>query len=82
MADVTNDEIVKLMRALLTLAVDEREERVSNDPKARKTELLLDQAGLDSSEIAAMTGKQAGSVRMTLSRERRRSGSGKDGGDG
>jgi DNA-directed RNA polymerase specialized sigma24 family protein len=75
MAEVT-DEAVKLLRALLALAVDERDERVARQPTAQKTELILDAAGLDSAEIAALTGKQAGSVRMTLSRARK-SGAGK-----
>jgi DNA-directed RNA polymerase specialized sigma24 family protein len=65
------DETAKLLRALLALAVDEREERIVRQPGAQKTELILDAVGLESSEIASLTGKQAGSVRMTLSRARK-----------
>jgi DNA-directed RNA polymerase specialized sigma24 family protein len=66
-----SDENTKLLRALLALAVDEREERVKEMPGAQKTEVILDSAGLASGEIAALTGKQAGSVRMALSRARK-----------
>lgn len=71
MAEDTNAETTKLLRALLSLAVDEREQGLTTNPGARKTELILDAAGLDSSEIAVLIGKQAGSVRMTLSRARK-----------
>jgi len=64
------DEPTKLLRALLMLAIEERSAR-SEPPGAPKIELLLDAAGFDSSEIAALTGKQAGSVRMALSRARK-----------
>jgi DNA-directed RNA polymerase specialized sigma24 family protein len=71
MAEEEANDAVKFLRALLALAVDDRERRLASDPSARKTELILDNAGLDSSEIAALVGKQAGSVRMTLSRARK-----------
>jgi DNA-directed RNA polymerase specialized sigma24 family protein len=70
MAEPT-EEITKLLRALLMLAIDEREARMETMPGRQKIEVLLDAAGLDSSEIAALTGKQPGSVRMTLSRVRK-----------
>jgi DNA-directed RNA polymerase specialized sigma24 family protein len=82
MAEDTNTESPKLLRALLALAVDEREQRLTADSGARKTELILDAAGLDSSEIAALIGKQAGSVRMTLSRARKGGSKKQDNGDG
>lgn len=66
-----DDEIAKLLRGLLALAAHEREERQASAPGGRKTELILDAAGLDSSEIAALIGKQPGSVRMALSRARK-----------
>lgn len=65
------DETTKLLRALLALAVDEREARVEASPGAPKIEVLLASAGLDSTEIASLTGKRAGSVRVALSRARK-----------
>jgi DNA-directed RNA polymerase specialized sigma24 family protein len=82
MTEDANAHTTKLLRALLALAVDEREERLTANPGARKTELILDAAGLDSSEIAALTGKQAGSVRMALSRARKGGQARWDSGDG
>lgn len=82
MAGDTNAETTKLLRALLALAVDEREQRLTADSGARKTELILDAAGLDSSEIASLIGKQAGSVRMTLSRARKGASKKQENGDG
>jgi DNA-directed RNA polymerase specialized sigma24 family protein len=77
------DETTKLLRALLMLAIDEREARVEAAPAAPKIEVLLASAGLDSSEIASLTGKQAGSVRVALSRARRTGGkTKKESGDG
>jgi hypothetical protein len=70
-AEQTDTATARLLRALLALAVDDRERRVASEPQARKTEVLLDGAGLDSAEIAMLVGKQPGSVRMTLSRARR-----------
>ena len=71
MAEDAEAESAKLLRALLALAVDERENSPTTPAGARKTELILHSAGLDSSEIAALTGKQAGAVRMMLSRARK-----------
>ena len=64
------DEMTKLLRAILVLAIDEREAR-PEAAGAQKIEVLLDSAGFDSSEIAALIGKQAGSVRVALSRARK-----------
>jgi DNA-directed RNA polymerase specialized sigma24 family protein len=74
--------VTKLLRALLALAVDEREERASRTPGAPRTELILAAAGLDSTEIAVLTGKQPGSVRMALSRARKSGPNKRDASDG
>jgi DNA-directed RNA polymerase specialized sigma24 family protein len=56
--------------AVLSLLVDERESRVADRPDAVPTEVLLDEAGLNSSQIGALVQKTPGAVRMTLSRAR------------
>lgn len=68
MAPGENTEV--LLKSILALMIDQRETRPGPDP-ARRTELLLADAGLAPSEIAELTGKQASAVRMTLSRARR-----------
>lgn len=60
-----------LLRALLVLAIDERESRSRIEEGAR-TEVLLAAAGLGSAEIAQLTGKNPSSVRVTLSRARKK----------
>lgn len=82
MAEDTNAETTKLLRALLGLAVDERERGLTANPGMRRTELILDAAGLESSEIAVLVGKQAGSVRTTLSRARKGGSKKPENGDG
>ncbi|HEX3518857.1 MAG TPA: hypothetical protein VHT29_07475 [Solirubrobacteraceae bacterium] len=66
----TSENTETLLKAILTLMIDQRDARPGPDP-ARRTELLLADAGLAPSEIAELTGKQASAVRMTLSRARR-----------
>ena len=56
------------MVGLLRLAVADREERIATDPNAKKTEVLLDEAGLTHGQIAEATGKKADAVRMAISR--------------
>lgn len=56
------------MAGLLRLAVADREERIATDPNAKKTEVLLDEAGLTHGQIAEATGKKADAVRMAISR--------------
>jgi DNA-directed RNA polymerase specialized sigma24 family protein len=56
--------------AILTLLVDEREARVASVPGARRTEVLLSQAGLTSARIASMLEKTPGAVRMAVSRSK------------
>jgi DNA-directed RNA polymerase specialized sigma24 family protein len=58
----------RLLLALLTLAVDERERHADETPNQVKSEVLLARAGLSSSVIAELVQKQPGAVRTTLSR--------------
>lgn len=60
-----------LLRALLVLAIDERESRPRIEEDVR-TEVLLAAAGLGSTEIAHLTRKNPSSVRVTLSRARKK----------
>lgn len=54
--------------ALLRIAVDEREERIAADPTAKKTEILLEEAGLTYAQIGEATGKNPDAVRMVINR--------------
>lgn len=58
------------MAGVLALLADEREARTKDDKEARKTEVLLDGAGLAVDDIAAVMGKNAGAVRKTIQRGR------------
>ena len=80
--DEARRDSAPLLRALVMLAIDEREQRLKDNPSELKTEVLLAAAGLDSSEIATLVGKQPGSVRTTLSRARRGGAASKDPGNG
>lgn len=62
---VTTEE---LLLALIALEVDKREN--SNSDERVKTEVLLSGAGLGSSQIAKIMGKNPAAVRMVLSRSR------------
>jgi DNA-directed RNA polymerase specialized sigma24 family protein len=67
----TEQEAVGLegvMRAVLALLADERESRIATDKDARKTEVLLSEAGFSIGEIATLLGKNYDTVRMTLRR--------------
>lgn len=59
-----------VMRAVLALLADEREARIANDKEARKTEVLLADAGFSIGEIATLLGKKYESVKTTLRRSR------------
>lgn len=63
------EPVERLLRAMLALMIDEREMRPQEG--SRRTEVVLAEAGLGAAEIAELTGKPAGSVRMTLSRARK-----------
>jgi DNA-directed RNA polymerase specialized sigma24 family protein len=58
------------MSGVLALLVEEREARIKDDPDATKTEVLLDRAGLQIDEIAAVMGKKYDAVRVSLQRNR------------
>jgi DNA-directed RNA polymerase specialized sigma24 family protein len=55
-----------VMRAVLALLADEREARIANDEGARKTEVLIANAGLSISETATVLGKKYETVKKTL----------------
>lgn len=63
-------EVQDLLKALIALLADERESRVQDDSSSRKTEILLADAGLSSSLIAQLIGKQPDAVRKAISRAR------------
>ena len=58
------------MAGVLALLVDEREERTKDSKEARKTELILAEAGLTPDDIAAVMDKNVGAVRKTIQRGR------------
>ena len=67
----TEQEAVGLdavMRAVVALLADEREARIANDKDARKTEVMLADAGLSIGEIATLLGKRYDTVKTTLLR--------------
>jgi DNA-directed RNA polymerase specialized sigma24 family protein len=57
-----------VMRAVLALLADERDARIADDAAARKTEVLLRDAGFSPGEIALLLGKKYETVRSTLRR--------------
>jgi DNA-directed RNA polymerase specialized sigma24 family protein len=59
-----------VMRAVLALLADEREARIANDRSARRTEVLLADAGFTIGEIASLLGKNYETVKSTLRRGR------------
>lgn len=58
----------QLLTAVLAVLLDERERRVQDHPGSRKPELLLVDAGLPVPVVASLLGKQAGAVRMAVTR--------------
>jgi DNA-directed RNA polymerase specialized sigma24 family protein len=58
----------KSLAGILALLIEEREQRATGDKKATKIEILLSRAGLSNSDIGAVTGKNAGAVRMVIQR--------------
>ena len=57
---------------ILALLVDAREARTKEDKDAKKTEILLSNAGLSVDDIVALTGKKADAVRKTIQRGRKK----------
>ncbi|WP_427894051.1 hypothetical protein ACQHIV_13040 [Kribbella sp. GL6] len=74
MDDVTpiagTSQIGTLLTAVVALLADAREadDRLTS---RRKTEVLLTQCGLSSTQVAAIVGKQPGSVRTVVARARK-----------
>jgi DNA-directed RNA polymerase specialized sigma24 family protein len=68
--DQAPTELGSVMRAVLALLADEREARIASDRDARKTEVLLADAGFSIGEIASLLGKNYETVKSTLRRER------------
>lgn len=56
------------MTGVLTLLIDARERAISDDKNAPKTEVLLSGAGMAIEDIAVVTGKKYGAVRMAIRR--------------
>lgn len=67
----SSGEVATLLRALVALAIQDREERTSVSPGGPKTEVILSGAGLDAPLIASLMGKTPASVRMAISRARK-----------
>ena len=57
-----------LLRALLLLAIADREERDAPVSARRRTELLLSDAGFSLHEIASFTGRPYETVKSTIRR--------------
>ena len=75
MNDISSDEEARqLLAALVALLADARESRLADEPDARKTEILLADAGLNPSAIAPLLGKNPEAVRKAISRARQRRG--------
>lgn len=60
-----------LLRAILTVLIDEREQRGAERPGQRRTELILADAGLPPATIAQLLGKNSDAVRMAIARARK-----------
>jgi DNA-directed RNA polymerase specialized sigma24 family protein len=60
----------KALAGVLGLLVAEREERLSDKRDPRKTEVILADAGLATSDIAKLMGKNYGAVTKTIQRSR------------
>ncbi len=59
-----------ILLAILSLLVDEREQRALSRPSQTKTEVVLADAGLPHGVIARMLNKQPDAVRMAITRAR------------
>jgi hypothetical protein len=55
---------------VLALLIDARENRVKEDKEAVKTEVLLSNAGLSITDIAALMRKEYGTIKASLRRSR------------
>ena len=59
-----------LLKALLTLQIDNREQQIRHDDARLRTELLLADSGLSYQDIAALMNKKPDAVRMMVTRRR------------
>lgn len=66
-------EIRDLLRALVALAVDERETRLTEASIHTKSEVLLSEVGLSTPMIAVVMNKKPDAVRKAISRARSKS---------
>jgi uncharacterized protein YjiS (DUF1127 family) len=62
-----DEGITKLLRALLAVALENRDDEAA---KARKNERLLDDLGLSSQEIALILGKSPAATAKAIQRSR------------
>lgn len=60
------------LAGILALLAADREDKISDLP-ARRTELVLADAGLSAAEIGSVLGKKSGTVARTISRARSKS---------
>lgn len=58
------------LAGILALLVADRDERISDDRTARKTELVLGDAGVPAEVIAALIGKNVSAVKKSIERAR------------
>ena len=61
----------KALAGVLALLVAEREERLGEQEKPPRTEILLANAGLTAAEIATLLGKSLDAVRKTIQRAKK-----------
>jgi DNA-directed RNA polymerase specialized sigma24 family protein len=64
----TNASVETLLAAILAMLVAEREDQDSEPGNRRKSEVILNEAGLSAPEIATLVGKKPDAVRKTLQR--------------
>ncbi len=73
MTSTSSDEpdVAAALRGLLALQATERDERLGN-ADARRTEVILADAGLSTGAIATLTGKKPDTVRKSIERARKK----------
>lgn len=59
------------LSGILALLADDRQQRVEGDASARKTEVLLADAGLSAEQIAPLLGKSSGAIAKSIQRARK-----------
>lgn len=63
----------QLLQALLLLAIADRDERAAPEGPRRRTEVLLNDAGFNLTNIAKLTGRPYESVKSAIRRAREKS---------